>query len=400
MSAIPFHHRWLVVAVTVLNMAVIIGIANYCFTLFSVAWLETYGVSRSQLMLAIFVMLVMTGLLSPILGKWLDRAALRLPIILGLCMYCFGLMLLSAATAYWQIIAIYALIFPVGVIISGNLVSQILINRWFVSNKGLALGISSTGTSIGGMIFPALVAFSSTSYSMSSIIFILGAVCAVVMIPLNYYVLRHNPPHTVAANSEPARHSTKPLFTTRSTITSPNFWIPMVVMLPFLAGFTAIQHGLGTYLNDLGYPPTFAGQLLALTAFMMILGKVVYGKLSDHIDHRYLLAFVSVTMIITLSLFLGATAKPVLIAAAVLWGISGGGLLPLVAVVFASRFPENVYGSVMGLVMFFMIVPSFATLYMGWIHDHFGSYDYAFASLIILIMPGIVLVKWLPQRLH
>ena len=40
-----------------------------------------------------------------------------------------------------------------------TLASQTLMTRWFVAQRGLAIGISATGTNLGGIVFPLLVAY-------------------------------------------------------------------------------------------------------------------------------------------------------------------------------------------------------------------------------------------------
>ena len=40
------HYRWLVVALTVLNQAISVGILIYSFALFVVPWLDAFDVNR------------------------------------------------------------------------------------------------------------------------------------------------------------------------------------------------------------------------------------------------------------------------------------------------------------------------------------------------------------------
>lgn len=188
------HYNWVIVALTVLNQAVMVGIPLYCFSIFSVPWIEKFNVSLGQLMIAVFCLQLMNSMISPILGPKLDKISLRLPMAFGFLLFSGGLAILAIANAYWQVIAAFGVLIPFSVILSGSFASQLLLNRWFSTNKGLAIGISSTGSSLGGMFFPPLVATLLSSYSLSSILLVLALFCLLIMAPHNFLTLRVNPP--------------------------------------------------------------------------------------------------------------------------------------------------------------------------------------------------------------
>ena len=395
--SVPNYYRWLVVMVTVLNQAVALGICLYSFAIFSIPWLEQFNVSRGQLMLAIAFFQVANGLAAPFVGHRLDKISLLWPVLLGYLLYCAGLGLLSIASAYWQIIVIYATFFAVGQMLFGTFVSQILINRWFSTDKGLALGISATGTSLGGMLFPLLIAYALSTMGLSSVLQGLAVVAVIVLLPLNYIVLRVQPPAEMQKQAGGGPEvSVAPVWTTQAILASTAFWIPLLVLVSVSASFVAIQANLGAHLNDLDYPASFTGQMIAVTSAMMIVGKLLYGKLADQFDHAYLLLFMGATSIVAIALLMSTSAKVPLLGAAVLLGISSGGLIPVMGAVYAARFGVDSFGKVMGLVMLVMIVASLGSLYAAWIYDVFGSYHYAFISFIVLTLPGLLLLKWLP----
>lgn len=394
----PNYSRWLVVAITVLNQAVITGVCIYCFAIFSIPWLEQFEISRGQLILAITFLQVANGLGSLIIGPRLDNMSLLWPVIGGYLLFCSGLGLISIANAYWQIIAIYATFFAVGQILSGTFVSQMLVNRWFTNDKGLALGISATGTSVGGILFPLLVAQALSTFSLSAVFQGLALFYAIILIPINYVVLRIRPPSEAKTQSGAAAAPTR-FWTAQEILTSRAFWIPMIVLLSVSASFVAIQANLGAHLNDLNYPTSFTGQMIAVTSAMMIAGKLLYGKLADRFDHSYLLLFMGSMSIVAIVLLMSTTDKVSLLTAAVLLGTASGGLIPIMGVVFAARFGLASFGKVMGLVMLSLVLGSLGSLYAAWIYDLFGSYHYAFVTFILMTLPGLFLLKWLPPPL-
>ena len=395
--SIPSNYRWVVVAVTVLNQAVALGICLYSFAIFSIPWLEQFDVSRGQLMFAIASFQVANGLAAPFIGHRLDRMSLLWPIIVGYILFCCGLGLLSVASAYWQVIGIYATFFAVGQMLFGTFVSQMLVNRWFTSDKGLALGVSATGTSLGGILFPLLIAQALTAYSLSVVFQGLALFVVAVLIPLNYFVLRVRPP---AENRKQADGGVDvadlPVWTTPEILRSRAFWLPVILLIPVATSFVAIQANLGAHLNDLDYPASFTGQMIALISAMMVLGKLLYGKLADRFEHAYLLLFMGIMSIAAIALLMATSEEVPLLIAAVLFGVANGGLIPIVGVVFAARFGVGSFGKVMGLYMLIMVAASLGPLYAARIYDSMGSYDYAFVSFILMTVPGLLLLKWLP----
>lgn len=352
-------------------------------------------------MLAISAFQVANGLAAPFVGRHLDKMSLLWPVLIGYVLYCSGLALLSIANAYWQVIVIYASFLAVGQILFGTFVSQMLINRWFDQNKGLALGISATGTSLGGILFPLLISQALSSYSLSTIFQTAVGLFLVVLVPINFFLLRIQPPTSTTKQVDGvAQTAEQPTWTTKSILSSTAFWIPMVALLSVSMSFVAIQTNLGVYLSDLGYTASFTGQMIALIAGMMIVGKLLYGKLADSLDHQYILFFMGVTSIAGIALLMLMTDKVSLLMAAALLGISSGGLIPITGVVFAARFGAASFGQVVGLVMMVMILGSLGPIYAAWIYDLFGSYYYAFISFIVLIVPAMVVLKWLPPPLQ
>ena len=120
--------------------------------------LDEFEVSRSKVMLAILFQIV-TGLFRPVLGRYMDQFAMRLFVLSGALAMSLGLFLLSLANEFWQIVALHVTLLPVGMILTGTLASQTMVSKWFTEKRGLAIGVSSMGTSLGGLTKAASTAW-------------------------------------------------------------------------------------------------------------------------------------------------------------------------------------------------------------------------------------------------
>ena len=129
----------------------------YSFALFVVPWLDHFEIARSEVMVAILVFQVTTGLLSPVLGRLMDQFLMRRLVITGAVSMGLGLALISEANQFWQVILIYSTLLPIGMLLCGTLASQTMVSKWFTGDRGLAIGLSAMGTSVGGLIIPMIV---------------------------------------------------------------------------------------------------------------------------------------------------------------------------------------------------------------------------------------------------
>jgi MFS-type transporter involved in bile tolerance (Atg22 family) len=68
----------------------------------------------------------------------------------------------------------------------------------------------------------------------------------------------------------------------------------------------------------------------------------------------------------------------------------------MMGLIHGARFGVASFGRVMGLVMLTVTLSSLGPLLAGWIFDRTGSYGAAFLLFLLLFLPGILLMKWLP----
>ncbi|RYP48241.1 hypothetical protein DL768_005848 [Monosporascus sp. mg162] len=91
-----------------------------------------------------------------IAGPVYDRGYLRLLLVTGSFMIVFGMMMLSLCTEYWQ--ALLAQAFCVGIGAGLLFVPTVsLLPTYFSTHIGLAVGIASSGSSLGGVVYPIVL---------------------------------------------------------------------------------------------------------------------------------------------------------------------------------------------------------------------------------------------------
>ena len=391
----PSYYRWLIVALTLVNQALALGILIYSFALFVVPWLGDFEITRGEVMLAILAFQIITGLLSPIFGQLMDLFSMRWLTILGAALMGLGLALLSKATQFWQIILIYSTLLPVGMLLCGSLISQTMISKWFSDKRGLAIGLSAMGTSIGGLIIPLIAMELIANHGWKGALLILSVASTTILIPLNLFVLRFEAPaakQTLETNQPLGERG----WSSRGILTTKTFWIPVAALIPINAAFGGVQFSLGAYISDLGYEQSLAAQLIAITSLMMIIGKFFFGYMGDRIDHRKLYWIMACLLTNGLLLYEGSPERRDLLIAAGLQGFATGGVMPLMGIIYLSRFGTLSFGKVLGYVNLVIMIGSFGSIFSGWVFDLTGSYNVAFQVFIALILPGSIIIFFLP----
>lgn len=392
-----WYYGWNVVLLTLVFQAVSIGILIYSFALFVLPWLDLFETSRRDIMLAIVALQIGTGLISPVVGLAMDRLKIRYLVMAGGVILGLGFTLLSMATSFWQVVVLYASLLPVGMVLTGPLAAQTLVTRWFVHRRGLAIGISAMGTSIGGFLFPLICTSLIETLGWRSTLQVLAALTVLLIPPSAWLILRRDPPQEPPGAATAARSVREHAWTTRGILTTSIFWLPVLGFISLNAAFGGVQFNLGAFVQDLGHEPARAAMLISLTSVAMIFGKLMFGTLADIVDHRKLYWFTALLMGTALFLIQDTPNLNLLLAGSIFFGLATGGILPLTGVIYSSRFGVESFGRVMGMVTMFMMVGSFGSVFAGWIFDVTGSYDLAFQIFLVLLVPPAVAMFWLRQ---
>lgn len=109
----------------------------------SLAWITT---------LQIFLLFI----LGPFIGKLIDTHGSRAILAPFSAMAVFSVCMLSLCKTYWQIILAQGVAF--GLATSGlSLPAMTLATQWFSTRRGLAVGMVSCGSSLGGVVFPLII---------------------------------------------------------------------------------------------------------------------------------------------------------------------------------------------------------------------------------------------------
>ena len=381
---------WWIVLATASGQLIQGGFVFWCMGLYTATFEDVFGAPRAQINLIETCLTVATNLLSPVAGILIDRWSIRHLMIIGMVAMGLGLLILSQAGTLFQVWVVWASLIPLGVLLIGAIPSAALVSRWFIRRRGLALGLTATGSSLGGFLVPPLMTWLFLEWDWRTGLQVGACICFAV-IPIFFWLLR-NEPADLGLSGEPNEASANSSKHTAETITadagdwgipqllrSQIFWLQMIVSGSLLAVTLGMLANLSLHAKDLGVTGQSTAVLYSIIAICSFSGKALTGYLMDRFGIQrcgYLIcAFLSSGLMILLSVqnYSG------LVLGAFVMGLGYGGVVPLWTNMPARAFGAGSVGRALG-VMNPLHIPITATSapLAGYISDTTGSYDGVF----------------------
>ncbi|MGE0668323.1 MAG: MFS transporter [Sphingomonadales bacterium] len=392
-----WYHGWKVLAVTVLFQAILIGSTAASFTLLITEWSREFKSGIGDLQLAILIFTAVQCLLAPLPGMIVDRASIRTMIVIGTVSTAAGMALLSTVTAVWQILVVYGTLISVGVLLAGLLPAQTLAVKWFRGRRGLAIGLSTAGASIGGIVMPIIVTKLFLEVGWRDAHLILAAAAVLLIVPAVWLVVR-NSPEAMGIEPEPesplsaARAASRefPKWTIRSILRERTFWIMVASLVPMAMAMGAVQQNIGPLARDVGVSPIDAAFLVSVFSACALLSKILVGLTADRVDLRLLFWITNSLLIGAVIVFAMQPAYWLMMAAAVLLGLGGGAFLPLLASLISTRFGPQSFGQVMSMFGPVTMLNGAGPWIAGRIRDATGDFALALNVFLVILIPAML----------
>lgn len=386
-------YGWVLVGVLLVLQMVGIGTINYSYSLIVLPFQTEFNASRMAMMLGITIMPLASAIMSPFLGRAIDRHSLRFFVLIAAVLLPLGFLLLSMITAMWQVPLIYGVCMAYATLMLGPLGSSTLLSRWFQQRLAFALGIAAIGTSIGGFVFPPLLSWLTEHYGWRDALRIMAAVIAAMTVPAAALIV--NRPSDRGLNAFGATDGDDVALASNEpphVLGDRNFWLVAGTLGSLFATYGAILANLGPFAVESGISRDHAALLIALVAVAGIIGKIGFGFVSDRIDLRIGLGTAVALVIMGLSCFIAGGSTLVVVGCASI-GLAAGGMLPVWGAMLAWLFGVEHYGRVMGM-MNLSIVPLsvLGPLVTGILRDASGDYRSAFMLFLGLLTVGLLLV--------
>ncbi len=147
-----FHHAVPVVAIAFFALLAAAGVRSTPAVLM-VPWSNAFGWSRGVISFAAATGIFLFGLTGPFAAAAMQRFGIRRTVMGALALMSGSALASLMMTASWQLVLSWGVLSGIGSGCIAGVLSATIVNRWFVTNRGLVMGILAASTSTGTLIF-------------------------------------------------------------------------------------------------------------------------------------------------------------------------------------------------------------------------------------------------------
>jgi MFS family permease len=364
----------------------------YTFAVFVKPLGAQFGWSREAISSGFGLAAVTLGLISPVLGHWLDRFGPRRVILI--CMSVFGCAIASLSLLH-SISQFYVTCVVLGIVGNGaaHLAYSRSISSWFRQRLGLALAMVMFGAGLGAMILPLLAQTIIVNYGWRAAYASLGGLALLLGLPLTWRYVRER--SQIQADKTPVALSG---MTWQQGARSYTFWIIVAVLFVGSISMNGSITHLVALLTDRGISAKAAALCASMIGGSSLLGRVVVGWLLD----RFFAPRVAcvITLITAAGIFLlgRANSFPAGILAAALIGIGAGGEADITPYLLTRYFGLRAFSTLYGLSWtFYAAAGATGPIILGRAFDASGSYTSVLTILAMVSLVGAAAILLLPR---
>ncbi len=375
-------YPWLVVGLTMLAVVVSNGMGNAGLTVFDETLLSEFDWSVGQLKIRDAINFIGAGCLVFAAGFVLDRVGFKPLLLLGMV----AMFLVYRSYPYIQnLTQLYWLhgLVAIAIAAAGNMVAMITAATWMPERRGLAVGITIAGTSVGGMVLPPLGVFLNETVGWRSALASLSWIPFAMAIAI-FLLLRNR---VAAQDSEKAKTTQGTTF--HDALRTRAFWLVAIAGAATYYAILALYANLFLYLRSLSYSPAQAGLGLSVLAFTGLAGKLGAGWLADHMNPYRL--FKACMFIMLVGLAIAAQGQGWVYWGLAITGIGWGSLHTLYNFVLLALFGLRAAGRINGSISVAEAIGGGIGIYTaGALFDLYGSYQNAFVVILTVMTIGCV----------
>ena len=392
-ARLPFHYGWVIVACVCCAGVARQGGAVATLSVFVSPMTQEFGWSRTAISGAVSLGGVLAAILSPYLGRYLDKAGARLVLclaILGTAAATALLSLTGALPMFYLLFCVARLNFagPFDLGIYGA------VSHWFVSRRALATSIATLGGMVGLTVMPLVAQAAMASGGWRSGWLAVGATALVVGF-LPVWLLMVRAPEDVGLIPDRHAHEAAPppeppSFTRAEALRTPAFWLLSLFTLlvyPVQAGVSLHQ---APFLIERGLSPAVAATVVSSFSMLSGIATLCFGLVPRWVPIRLRLAMVAALLCTGTTLMLWVDGAAQAYVAAAFFGLGIGGLLTMLPIAWADYYGRRSYGAIRGLALTVQVLAQAAgPLLSGLLRDATGTYDLSLTVCAILAGLGI-----------
>jgi MFS family permease len=396
---LPLFYGWCIVAVAFVTMAIGVN-ARTAFSLLFPPILDEFGWDRSVTAGAFSFGFLVSAVLSPWVGRLIDRRGPRIVLEAGAVAVAAGLLLATRVREPWQLYVTLGLLVGTGANCVGYTAHAAFLPRWFVRRRGLAMSLAFSGVGVGSILVLPWLQTIIARDGWRAACGAMGVLVVAVLAPLNLLV-RHRPEDmglepdgararqgaaaAVATNVvDPAWVAIE--WTLARALRTARFWWIAAGYFAAMFAWYLVQVHQTKYLIEIGFSPRDATWALGFVSLAAVPGQIGLGHLSDRIGREWVWSIGNLGFALCYTLLLAMAQAPsatLLCLMVAAQGILGYSLTSVIGAIPAEIFEGREFGTIYGSLTLATIAGGAAGPWIGGVlYDATGGYGGAFLIAI------------------
>lgn len=373
--------------------------AFYSWGIYLPQLLEDLDLSRTEVGAVFGLFTLCYSLCGPLVGMAISRWGLRWVMTAGSLVAAVGLALVSRADSAFDCYVGYSILGGLGIGFSTIVPAQNLASNWFVKYRATAIAIVMTAGGIVARVFVApfdryilenhtwregWLAFAGIS--------VLVAVTAAVFVKNTPEDMGLEPDGASGDTaSVPSSDSAEPQdWTAAQALMTRQFWLIVVAGVAYAVPWGVVVNHGPLHLTDLGLDAGVAAVIIGNMAFVSIFGRLS-GALGDVLAPQKLLGIALLVEAAGIGGLLLADSQTTAYFCVIAIGLGFGISYISVATVFSAFFGRRAFATTAGTrISITGIANSMGPPAAGMVFDSVGSYQIAFAALVVISLIGSV----------
>lgn len=336
-------------------------------------WQAEFGWSSSFMSGTGAAALVVMAAVAPFAGRLVDRKGPRFTLNLGLGILGIGCAIVAAMTGKLMFVIGFSGFCGVGFGIVATHAVATAVTRSFATQRGLATGIATSGSTGGQFLIVPLIAvlLSTVGWRWS---FGALSVASLALIPCIRMIMQGQLAQVATGTGGNSMAQDFGLILRRPAFHA-LFWSYLI------CGFTssgAIETHLLPFAAYRGFPPLTSATAYGLLSLVNLGGMILAGWLTDRVNRPALLGSIYLLRALTYIILINMPGASVeaLFLFAVLFGLVDYSTVPVTASLTASHVGQPVMGQAMGMISAgHALGAAMAAFFGGYVFDTTGSYD-------------------------
>ncbi|MBR0455705.1 MAG: MFS transporter [Firmicutes bacterium] len=385
-------------------MSVIFATCISCMGVYVKPVAADLGISRTAFSLTITIGSFSMMLSSIAAGKMISKWNIKLMMLIGvLC--CAGSMFLYSIAESVLLFYCSAVIMGISVSLTCNIPISALIKEWFDKGRqGLAIGVAFAGSGAGAMVLNPLYTYMIEKNGWQHSFQLAAIMMIVLLVPMVLLFVERRSKGFAAERKDPLEEENGNRITLSISLTMKSTWLVFIAFILInLTNMSIVNHGI-PFLTDAGFSGIYAARIISIGSGLLILGKIVLGKMIDRIGiYSSTITGVSLFLICILALWCGGMMhlKMLLILFTLLYAIGGAVATVAMPCVVMHMFGDCDFEAIMGFFTMAAGLGGILQIVFSFIYDNTSSYSYAWLLIAALITAAIVMmVKNVKPQTH